>query len=333
MLNIWVLLGTFIISFALSTLLFIWFIPILRKQKIGQKILSIGPNWHKTKEGTPTMGGVVFLIVSIFLTIVFFAFFRENMDYKEQIVLINIIVYAILNGLIGLIDDIAKMRKAKNEGLTPKMKFFLQSIAAVIFLFLMHYFAGIDTNLYIPFVGIDVDLGAFYYVIAFLILCGVVNSVNLTDGIDGLAGCVSLTVALFFMLVSLVFFKTISLGFITGILLGMILGFLIFNLYPAKIFMGDTGSLFLGGIIVSVSFLMNNILLVLIFGLVFVCEAVSDIVQVVYFKLSKGKRVFKMAPFHHHLEKCGWSENKIVLILSLVNGIFCLLALLGVRKI
>ena len=185
----------------------------------------------------------------------------------------------------------------------------------------------------IPFIGIDVNIGGFYYVIAFLILCGVVNSVNLTDGIDGLAGGVSLTVSLFLLCVSMIFIKAISLSFITGILLGIISGFLIFNLHPAKIFMGDTGSLFLGGIIVSVSFLMDNILLVLIFGFVFVCEAASDIIQVVFFKLSKGKRVFKMAPFHHHLEKCGWSENKIVLILSLVNGIFCLLSLLGVRRI
>ena len=279
------------------------------------------------------MGGIVFLITSLICFIIFLVSFSNKIGSKERILLLNIGFYSLLNGMIGLIDDIAKMRKAKNEGLSAGAKFFLQSVAAILFLISLHFSVGIETNVYIPFFNVTVDFGLFYYLISYLLLCGVVNSVNLTDGIDGLAGMISLTVGILFSIVSIYMTEMISLTFISGLITGITLSFLMFNLYPAKIFMGDTGSLFLGGLIVGISFMINNILLVLIYGFVFVCEAATDILQVGYFKITKGKRLFKMAPLHHHLEKSGWSETKIVIILSLINVGFCIISLFGMGNL
>jgi len=251
------------------------------------------------------------------------------METKELLLLINIMVYALLNGMIGIIDDVAKMRKKQNKGLSAMQKLILQSSFSVLFLISLHFSVGIDTVLRLPFINIEIDLGLFYYVLAFFTLCGIVNSVNLTDGIDGLASSIVFTVGLFLAAVNIVYLERYTLTFVSAIVLGSTAGFLIYNFYPARVFMGDTGSLYLGGLIAASPFLIDNLSLVFLYGIVFIIEAVSDILQVIFFKATKGKRLFKMAPLHHHFEKCGWSEQRIVITFSVFNLLFCLIAFVG----
>ena len=331
MINIFctVLLFTFI--FTVVTLRKL--IPYLEAKKIGQIILDVGPNWHKSKEGTPTMGGAAFVIAGIISSILAVVAFKTDMNNKEVTILLNVICYCVLNALIGLIDDIAKMKKSKNEGLTPKTKLLFQAIAGILFLVSLKYTSGLDTALYVPYFDKYLELGVLYYPLALIILCGIVNSVNLTDGLDGLASSVSLTVGVFITFVAIRMAFSTSLTVIGAILIGSTVAFLIYNIYPAKIFMGDTGSLFLGALVVSASFIMNSPLIVLVYGFVFVIEALSDMIQVGYYKISKGKRIFKMAPLHHHFEKSGFSEMQIVALFTSVNLIFCLLALFGLGNL
>ena len=314
---------------ALTAVLLRKLIPYLKSKHIGQKILDIGPRWHENKEGTPTMGGASFIVAGFIMFTVYLVMNFSKVEAKEIMLIINIMVYALLNGLIGVIDDIAKIRKKQNEGLTPLEKIILQSLFSVLFLISLHFTVGLSTTLSIPFTNVSVDLGFSYYFLAFFMLCGMVNSVNLTDGIDGLASSVVLTVGVLISAVCLVYTESYSMMFIGALLIGSSTGFLIYNYYPARIFMGDTGSLYFGGIIAASSFLMGNILFVGIYGFVFIIEALSDIIQVIYFKITKGKRIFKMAPLHHHFEKCGWGEIKIVTVFSLVNFIFCVIAFIG----
>lgn len=320
-----VLILTFICTVLLTKIL----IPLLTRNKIGQKILDIGPIWHKGKEGTPTMGGVAFVIASIISFTAIILIFGRTIEKGELFCIINVFAYGLLNSLVGLIDDIAKLKRSKNQGLTPIGKLFLQSICAVLFLISMSITVGASTSLKIPFTSIELELGFVYYIFSFFILCGVVNAVNLTDGIDGLASTCVLTVGMFFTAVGIRVEESISLSFFGAILIGGTAGFLIYNLHPAKIFMGDTGSLFWGAIVVGASFIFDNPFLVVIYGFIFICEALSDILQVLYFKLSKGKRLLKMAPLHHHLEKSGFSEMKIVSLFGVINAIFCALAFIG----
>ena len=279
------------------------------------------------------MGGIAFIAASLFAFAVFFIAERSRIDTKSFLCALNVMVYAIVNALIGVIDDMAKMKKAQNEGLTPLAKFALQSVFAVLFLISLHFTVDLDTVLYIPYFNVEFDIGFFYYVLAYFLLCGVVNSVNLTDGIDGLAASVVLTVGLFFAFCVFTLLDDPVISFFAAIMIGSSTGFLVYNLHPAKVFMGDTGSLFLGALVVGMSFLINNILLVLVYGFVFICEVASDILQVCWFKLSHGKRIFKMAPLHHHFEECGWSEMKIVGVFSAVNAIFCIIAYFGLGAI
>ena len=333
MINLYVFLICTLITITFTVLILVKLIPYLRSLKIGQKILDIGPNWHKTKEGTPTMCGVAFVIAGFIGIISVIAIFYKEFSLNDKLLIINVYTYAILNGLIGIIDDIAKIKKSKNEGLTPKAKFFLQSIVAILFLISLKLTVGIDTGIYMPFFNVTLEIGSMYYVLCYFILCGVVNSVNLTDGIDGLASSIALTSGFFLFIVSFTKSESIALTVISSLIIGATAGFLFFNSHPAKAFMGDTGSLFLGGLVVSSSFVLNNPLLVLVYGFVFIIEAASDILQVGYYKLSKGKRIFKMAPLHHHFEKSGFSEKKIVLLFSLTNVIFCILAYFGLGNL
>ncbi len=323
----------FIIVMGLTIIGLRFLIPILKSKKMGQKILEIGPRWHKNKEGTPTMGGLSFVFASVIGFLIFLALSFDDIDKRYLLCTLNIIVYALLNAMIGIIDDFAKLRKAKNEGLTPLAKFAFQSAIAILFLISMKYTVGISTELFIPFFDIYVDIGFAYYILAYFALCGVVNSVNLTDGIDGLASSVTLTVGVFFAVVNFMHLKDSSIALFSAILIGATLGFLVYNFYPARVFMGDTGSLFLGALVVSMAFLIDNILLVLLYGFIFVIEALSDVLQVVYYKATRGKRLFKMAPFHHHLEKCGLNEVTIVAIFTLINAIFCFLAYFGMGNL
>ena len=325
--------------FLIFTLLIMFFtvillrklIPYLASKHIGQKILDIGPRWHKNKEGTPTMGGVSFIFVGFVAFVLYIILYFKSMESRELLLLTNIMVYALLNGMIGIIDDVAKIRKRRNEGLTPLGKIVLQSIFAILFLISMHFSVGIETVLKIPFTNIQLDIGFVFYILAFFMLCGIVNSVNLTDGIDGLASTVVFTVGLLLAVLNILYIDNYVMTFISALIIGSTIGFLAYNFYPAQIFMGDTGSLYLGGLVAASSFLLDNILLVLIYGFVFIIEALSDILQVLYFKLTKGKRLFKMAPLHHHFEKCGWNEIKIVSVFALVNFLCCIIAFIGYK--
>ena len=304
-------------------------IPILKSHKVGQKILDIGPRWHKSKEGTPTMGGICFILSILLVMTGVFIYFGIRGEASKLIPLAMTLGLATINGMIGFVDDYTKLVKKQNEGLLAYQKFLLQLIAAIIYIFVLNKTNHIDTVLYIPYIGFEWDMGMLYYVFALMLITGIVNSVNLTDGIDGLASSISLVVGLFLCGAALAA-KNLSLGFVSACLIGATLGFLVYNFYPARVFMGDTGSLFLGGMIVGSAFLMNNPLLVLVFGLVFVLETFSVMLQVGFYKLTK-KRIFKMAPIHHHFEKCGWSEVKIVTVFSFLTIAFCVLAWLGLR--
>ncbi len=303
-------------------------IPILKSHKVGQKILDIGPRWHKSKEGTPTMGGICFIMAILFVMAGFFVYYGVKGQANRLIPLALTLGLATFNGMIGFVDDFAKLVKKQNEGLLAWQKFALQLLAAILYVVVMKLTGHIDTSLYIPYFGIELELGSFYYLFALFIVTGMVNSVNLTDGIDGLASSVTLVIGMFLCFVS--FIKSdLSLGLASACMMGGTLGFLVYNFYPARVFMGDTGSLFLGGMVVGTAFMVGNPLIVLVFGLVFVLETLSVILQVASFKLT-GKRIFKMSPIHHHFEKCGWSEVKIVSIFSAVTLVCCVLAWLGI---
>ncbi len=314
-----------IATFISTALILKFLIPILKSKKMGQKILDIGPRWHKSKEGTPTMGGLSFLVVlTVVLAVIFVIMYATGEKNNLGFAAISL-GFAIMNALIGMIDDRTKFAKNKNEGLLSWQKYLLQLIATAIFLGLGAYFGYINTVLYIPFVKATVDLGIFYYVFAAILITGIVNSVNLADGIDGLAATETAVVAAFFSAVAFTL-NLLPLSAMAGATLGACLGFLVYNFYPARVFMGDTGSLFLGGLVVSMAFMAGNPLIIVVCGFMYVSEALSDIIQVVYFKLTHGKRFFKMAPIHHHFEKCGWSEIKVVTVFSAVTFVLCALS-------
>ncbi len=316
--------------FLLTVLLEKLIIPILQSHKVGQRILEIGPRWHKNKAGTPTMGGICFIMAILAVMAVMSVVIAVNGEAKELIPLALALGLATLNGMIGFFDDYTKLVKKQNEGFTAKQKIVLQSLVAVIYLAAMGFTGNINTELHIPFTSVLLDLGAFYYVFAFVLIIGFVNSVNLTDGIDGLASSVTLVVGIFFSVVGFTHGIRI-LALIGAALVGATAGFLIYNFYPARVFMGDTGSLFLGGLVVGATFVLDEPMIIFLIGIIYLIEAASDIIQVGVFKLSGRKiRVFKMAPIHHHFEQCGWSEIKIVIVFSLVTAVFCTLAYFGI---
>ena len=320
---------TFILTAAISHKL----IPILKSKKMGQKILEIGPRWHKSKEGTPTMGGIAFIAATVIVAALACIASAVWGDIESVLPFLYVLLYGVLNGLIGVIDDSAKLRKKQNEGLTARQKYLLQLVAAAVFLILLSVTGIVDTTLYIPFAGVTWKLGFFYYVIALLLLTGMVNSVNLTDGIDGLASGVTLVVGIFLSAAAFFAAQAASvapaLSLIGATLIGGTLGFLVYNFYPARVFMGDTGSLYLGGMVVGAAFLLGNPLIVVVCGIVYICETASVMLQVTYFKLTHGKRLFRMAPIHHHFEQCGWSEIKIVSVFTAVTAVACLAAWFG----
>ena len=321
-----VALAIFLLTVILEKLI----IPILQSHKVGQRILEIGPRWHKNKAGTPTMGGICFIMAILAVMAVVSVIFAVNGRAKELIPLALALGLATLNGMIGFFDDYTKLVKKQNEGFTAKQKIILQSLVAIIYLVAMGLTDNINTALHIPFTSVYLELGAFYYVFAFVLIIGFVNSVNLTDGIDGLASSVTLVVGIFFSVMAFVF-EMEMLGFIGAALIGATAGFLIYNFYPARVFMGDTGSLFLGGLVVGATFVLDEPMIIFLVGIIYLIEAAYDIIQVGVFKLSGRKiRVFKMAPIHHHFEKCGWSEIKIVIVFSLVTLITCTIAFFAI---
>ena len=314
-------LTAFVISAVVGWLL----IPALRALHAGQSIKEIGPNWHKNKEGTPTMGGLMFIIAVIISVAVFG--WQDMAQGKWQALFV--LGFALVCGAIGFIDDSAKIRKHENTGLTAGWKFLLQLAAAIAFLALLRRH-GLSPNLYIPFVNVTIPMAwGVYLVFAAFVMVGCVNAVNLTDGLDGLAGSVTLAVAVFFAALSK-WWDYGAVGVFAGALAGGLLGFLLYNFHPAKVFMGDTGSLFLGGAVCAMAFALDVPLVLVFVGIIYIAETMSDIIQVTYFKLTHGKRIFRMAPLHHHLELGGWSEVRIVLTFTGITVAFCLLAFVGV---
>jgi phospho-N-acetylmuramoyl-pentapeptide-transferase len=313
-------------AFVFCALLTRLLIPFLQRKKLGQTILEIGPAWHKTKEGTPTMGGVVFLLILPTVTVLGSVWMSGKIDPS----LILVLLFALANGLIGLIDDGTKLKNKRNLGLLPWQKLFLQSLFVGGFLFLLYRFSGSMPFLHLPFTPLRGEAGYLLTLLLFITLLGTVNCVNLSDGIDGLTASSTLIIGAFFLLEGSLAqsIPLISLGSVT---VGTMLGFLLFNFHPAKIFMGDTGSLFLGALVASASFLTENAAVLPIYTLLFLIEGVSVILQVFIFKRS-GKRLFLMAPLHHHLEKCGWSEKKIVFVFSFITLLSCLFAHFALLK-
>lgn len=321
-----VALSVFVITVVLEKLI----IPILKSHKVGQRILEIGPRWHMDKAGTPTMGGICFIMAILAVMAVFSIIMALNNKTGELIPLALALGLATLNGMIGFFDDYTKLVKKQNEGFSAKQKIALQSIVAILYLVAMGLTDNINTCLNIPFINVGIELGWFYYVFAFVLIVGFVNAVNLTDGIDGLASTVTLVVGMFFSLTAFTL-NNGALALIGASIIGATLGFLIYNFHPARVFMGDTGSLFLGGLFVGAVFVLDMPMIVFLVGIVYLIEAFSDIIQVGVFKLSGRKiRVFKMAPIHHHFEKCGWGEIKIVVVFSLVTLVFSALAYLSI---
>ena len=327
------ILCAFALAFLFVTAFGKVFIPWLEKEKAKQMIKEIGPNWHKTKSGTPTMGGVMFILAALLvcLTLGFPAMLRGRFEH------IFVFLFALVFGLIGFLDDWEKIKKKDNLGLSAKAKFLLQLIAALIFLFVMKKMGFLHTDLFVPFFRTTIRMPDWlYYVLAVFIIVGTVNSVNLTDGVDGLASGTSIPVFLFFVIVSFAWGKEFQqLGLFASAMIGGLMGFLVYNFNPAKVFMGDTGSLFLGGAIAALAFAYDMPLILVVLGLMFIVEALSDIIQVGYFKLSGGKRVFKMAPFHHHLEMGGWrnkkwTEKQIFALFTGVTTVCMILCLFGV---
>ena len=317
---------SFIVAFAVTALVGRFLIPWLHALKAGQTIKEIGPKWHMNKQGTPTMGGIMF-IVGIFVAILAAGWqdFKAG-DFSALIVF----AFALVFGIIGFIDDFCKVKFHKNEGLTAAQKFLLQLAAAIVFVVLLRYTGHISNDLYIPFFNVTFYLPwVVYMIFAAFIIVGCVNSVNLTDGIDGLATGVTMPIMVFFVAAALIWSR-FGVGVLSAAAFGGLCAFLIYNFHPAKVFMGDTGSLFLGGAVAALAFAYDMPLILLLVGFVYLCETLSDIIQVTYFKLTHGKRIFKMAPLHHHFEMCGWKETKVVAVFAAVSTIFCVLAYLGV---
>ncbi len=309
-------LAVFIVALTLTVVLERKLIPLLTK-RAKQPIYEGGPAWHSAKSGTPTMGGVAFLIAISSAILLSLPFVIALGDKKSALVLISVLLYSAMNSVIGIIDDMTKLKRKKNAGLSPAQKILFQTILAFAFLLVQKLFLGIPTALSFSF-G-EIELGFFYYPLGILLLLGIINCANLTDGIDGLAGCVAFAIGISLFYISL--YLTPEVAVLSAALIGGAIGFLAFNLHPAKIFMGDTGSLFLGAIAVSAVFALGNPMLIIFIGGIYVLEGISVILQVIFFKATR-KRLFKMAPIHHHLEKCGISENTICIIAILLTFLF-----------
>ena len=322
------LITSFVLAFLFATAFGKYYIPWLRAQKAGQEIKG-QVEWHKSKSGTPTMGGVMFILAVTFvcLTVGFEGMLQGNFVH------IFVLLFAWVFGLIGFLDDWEKLKKKQNLGLTAKMKFLLQLVAALVFVLLMREIGYVRPNLYIPFSNKVIPMPEWlYFVFASFVIVGTVNAVNITDGLDGLSSSVTVPVSVFFLVMAVIWSGFQQLGVFSGALVGGLLGFLVYNHYPAKVFMGDTGSLFLGGAVAALAFAYDMPLVLILVGIVYICETLSDILQVGYFKLTHGKRIFKMAPLHHHFEMCGWKETKIVAVFTAVSTLFCVIAYFAVYQ-
>lgn len=310
-----------LVSFALSAIMGPVIIPVLRNLKMGQTEREEGVKEHLKKAGTPTMGGVIILL-SILITSLFYI--RSNPQ------IIPVLFVTIGFGLIGFLDDYLKVVMKRSDGLFPKQKMALQIIVTAIFAYYLVKVAGISLKMLVPFSGGRyLDLGWLAIPVLFFAVIGTVNGVNFTDGLDGLASSVTVLVATFFTVVAIGTKSGIEP--VTGAVVGALLGFLLFNVYPARVFMGDTGSLALGGFVAGAAYMMQMPLFILLIGLIYLVEVLSVMIQVTYFKATHGKRIFKMAPIHHHFELCGWSETRVVTVFTVITALLCVIGLVGLN--
>lgn len=322
-----------VVAFVISAVIGKFLVPALRRWKAGQSIKEDGPTWHMSKQGTPTMGGLMFILATIIVVLVVNGPAILSGDWTSVIVL----VFALIFGAIGFLDDYAKIKKKENTGLTAGQKFLLQLAAAILFIVLLRKCGILSPNLYVPFFGVELHLPwVVYLIFAVLVITGTVNAVNITDGLDGLSSSVTLPVCAFFAAafgwawVKWQQSGTAGMAVFAAALFGGLVGFLLYNHYPAKVFMGDTGSLFLGGAVCGMAFALDLPLILILVGIIYIIETLSDIIQVTYFKATHGKRIFRMAPLHHHLEMGGWNEKKVVFVFASISLVFCILAFFGV---
>lgn len=335
-------LGAVFISFLITLFSGKVVIPYLHKLKYGQTILEIGPSWHKKKQGTPTMGGVMFIVGIVISTVICVpAYYKISEIFganatETPLMIIKIftgLAFAVAQGAVGLMDDYVKVSKKQNKGLTPKQKLILQ-FGIVGCYFLVIYAANksfgspVSTSVKIPFMG-NIDLGIFYWLIFAIVVVGIINAANLTDGIDGLCTSITFFIALFCMIILNILGMS-GLSIEAAALAGGCLGFLFWNFHPAKVFMGDTGSLFLGGMVCALLMGANLYIPLIVLSFVYIAEMFSVIIQVLYFKFTHGKRLFKMSPLHHHFEMCGWDEVKICAVFSVATVILGVLSTLMV---
>ena len=308
---------------ALSWALGHFLLPVLHALKAGASIREIGPTWHNNKTGTPIMGGLMFIFASLLCLM-------GNLPSMTDYSVFFVLVLGLCHGFIGFLDDFTKIRHHRNLGLTSLQKAMLQMAVSALFLYAMYKAGVMDTHLYIPFWNRSFDLHPIVYIFfAMFVMVGCVNSVNLTDGVDGLSSSVTLPVMVFFTAASCALGKY-DLALLPASLVGGLMAYLTYNWHPAKVFMGDTGSLFLGGVVCAMAFALEMPLILILVGFVYICETMSDILQISYFKMTHGKRLFKMAPIHHHFEMCGWKEERIVLSFAGVSAIMCVLAWFGI---
>ena len=328
------------LSFMITMVLGKFFIPFLHKLKYGQTILEIGPSWHKQKQGTPTMGGIMFIIGTVFATAVCVPLYYKISEvfgvqaFETPLMITKIfaaLALALGHGMIGLIDDYVKVRKKQNQGLTPRQKLVLQFAVTICYFLIIHMVNLANggeslTKVNLPFFG-SVDFGFFYYVAFSVIVVGIINAANLTDGVDGLCSSVAFFIALSLMVMTSIL-GMFGLSIEAAALAGGCLGFLVWNIHPAKVFMGDTGSLFLGAIVCGIGLGAGLHVPLIILSFVYIFEMFSVILQVLYFKATGGKRLFKMSPIHHHFEMLGWSENKICAVFGLSTVILGIISVM-----
>ena len=313
----------------LSGILGFLLLPVLRALKAGQSIREVGPTWHNYKAGTPMMGGLMFIAALIICLLI-------AIPTMEDYSVFYVLAMALCFGLIGFLDDFCKMKKKQNEGLTSIQKSLLQLAVSALFLYIMYKTGGIETvdgkiPLYIPFfTQLQFPIHPLVYILfAMFVMVGCTNAVNLTDGVDGLSSSVTIPVMIFFGAAA-VLNERMDLALMPACLVGGLIAYLFYNWHPAKVFMGDTGSLFLGGAVCGLAFALNMPLILILVGFVYIMETLSVILQVGYFKLTHGKRLFKMAPIHHHFEMSGWKEEKIVLVFAGVSAVMCAIAWFGI---
>ena len=314
---------TALVSAVLTGIIGYILVPVLRALKAGQSIREIGPTWHNGKAGTPMMGGLMFIASAVICLL-------ANLAFMQGKTVFYVLIFGLCFGLVGFLDDFFKLKFKRNLGLTAAQKAMLQMAVSALYLYLLYLEGSMTSDLYIPFVDKTVYIHPMAYIFfAMFVMVGCVNAVNLTDGVDGLCGSVTVPVMVFFTAAAVCMNK-LDLALLPAALTGGLIAYLFYNWHPAKVFMGDTGSLFLGGIVCGMAFALDLPLVLILVGIIYIVETLSVILQVGYFKLTHGKRLFKMAPIHHHFEMCGWKEVKIVVVFAIITALACGLAWLGV---